>query len=1374
MKWLLAVFLFFSSLAQANNCADIWSQAIRSNSAVPASIAFPATPNPTLSLNMQPIDYYYPDNQDYTIGNGLVLTSNGATTKLFINGNLTIGNNAILNSNGPPQNFMLVVSGSLTLGNNAVINGFVLAGGAVQLSNNAQINGAVTAKSAVANFGVVNYRPEAIPALIGGVVCARLFANDDFESYATGSIAGLNGGTGWGGSWTGIAGRQQIIDVSSQRLQYVAANGEFIAGGRRALQLSGSNNVAATRPLPLAHRDDVVYVSMLMRFQLGAGNNKFVALWFDQTGFSNIPNIGIKTNRGSGAGAEDLFVRTLTNNDVYTMPIENGVSYLLVGRLSKSTPGAEQPYNRFELWVNPANLSEKPAVADVVSVGNSNINSFAQIGFRTANLSDTEQVTLDRVALGTSWQDVVTPSTQPTQCFFDDFERTEVGDDWAVTNKSGTFGNPRLVNGRLRMTNNSSNVATSATLQRLFPSAGNLVIVEYDFYAYGGNSADGMALVFSDADITPEPGGYGGSLGYANRCGVSGFSGGWLGLGLDTFGNYSNPTECRLGGPGSRANAIALRGSGVNQTGYRYISGTAALTPAVRTANQNISHRYRVTIDSRNPANSWVTIARDTGIGFINLIGPVDVLTSDGQAAVPAELLLTLTGSTGGSNDNHEVDNVEVCALNIQPVRRDINHFRILHSGNALTCEAAPVTILACANNSCSERFNGPVDISLLPVNGWLGGADYSQSGPAFNFSGGQLDVAIRNSSATTLTLDINSSSPTAQNVIRCFNSGVEGSCQLSFSNIGIQVDGDASIALKSPLPTQLTGKPSNIGFNAAQQRLRVVRTNTNTGACEAALQNQTLGVQFRYLLPEAAEGLNNNQMTITGASSVNLIAANNAQTVQLQFGADGSAPFVVQARDAGRYTLRADMQVPVTAPDGSVLSGTLARNDTSMPFVVRPLAVFAEASGNPIALNASGPAFIAAGDNFVLNSRTVSWQPGMDDNNDGNWDQCDLPTLAMPAISPRVPAWAVGQPVASLRAPVPGTAGNLQYSANLQFPAQTTSSNSPQLQYSEVGIVQFEAPISFLGASLQLCSANIGRFVPASFALSDLALAPYPGCAANGQHWYMRQPMQLAFSLSAQNRQGLLTRNYQDAFVRASPLLQAANAADGIDRTARLTASFSDSGWSAGRADFSIVSDGSGEPQLWFNRQSTGAADGPFSQLALGLRVLDGETPVFAGIADADMNVALAGNCSGISCNARRLAEFNLRYGRLLLENSFGPEFDELPVRLLAQYWDGNRFATNTLDNCSPIAASRLQLMPATLSPQATAAALVAGQSRNRDLYLPAPGAPGVIAAEYLVPLWLQYDWLNDGNFTDNPRAEFIFGRFRGNPRQIFWREVF
>ena len=150
-------------------------------------------------------------------------------------------------------------------------------------------------------------------------------------------------------------------------------------------------------------------------------------------------------------------------------------------------------------------------------------------------------------------------------CFSDDFSASTLSNNWVVARSSGDF-TPAIVNGRLGMTEASTRQSTSATYQRLFPAANNLVTIEFDQYAHGGNGADGMAVVLSDARVTPQPGAFGGPLGYGFKPGVNGFAGGWLGVGIDEYGNFSG--EGGATNKGRRKQSVVVRGSGSGTSGY--------------------------------------------------------------------------------------------------------------------------------------------------------------------------------------------------------------------------------------------------------------------------------------------------------------------------------------------------------------------------------------------------------------------------------------------------------------------------------------------------------------------------------------------------------------------------------------------------------------------------------------------------------------------------------------------------------------------------------------------------------------------------------------------------------------------------------------
>lgn len=275
------------------------------------------------------------------------------------------------------------------------------------------------------------------------------------------------------------------------------------------------------------------------------------------------------------------------------------------------------------------------------------------------------------------------PSGSPpgVTCLCDDFNRGSLnpspifGANWIVSTSDTTGILPSIVGNRLRLTNNTGNNAKAATLPAIFPAAGNYFSVDFRYYAYnrtGGTGADGVAVTLSDYSVPAVPGAYGGSLGYAQRCGVNGFAGGWLGVGIDEYGNFRNDEECRGDGPppsGLVAQSVSVRGSGSGLTGYRYHAESGALSPAVDVAGAapGPGHRYRIVVDHSNGINAWTKVERDTGGGLSTVIPQYDAKAQAGQATVPTNWQISVTGSTGGSNNIHEIDDLRVCATTVWP-----------------------------------------------------------------------------------------------------------------------------------------------------------------------------------------------------------------------------------------------------------------------------------------------------------------------------------------------------------------------------------------------------------------------------------------------------------------------------------------------------------------------------------------------------------------------------------------------------------------------------------------------------------------------------------------------------------------------------------
>lgn len=935
-------------------------------------------------------------------------------------------------------------------------------------------------------------------------------------------------------------------------------------------------------------------------------------------------------------------------------------------------------------------------------------------------------------------------------CFTDNFDRSTLGSDWAVTSRGGTVYTPNITNGRMRMTSAGGNQSTAATLQRLVPAAGNLVTLEFQQYAWGGNGADGIVFVLSDAAVTPQPGAYGGSLGYANRSGAAGFSGGWIGVGIDEFGNYSNAGEGRLGSPpgwtppngvlvlGStkRPDAVVVRGSMPN---YYFIAGTNTLSPGVDVTGGSTAqpgHYYRLTIDSRVLGQAWVTVERriDPG-GYTTLIPAFDILAansgqqdSTGARRTPENFLVSITGSTGGNYNNHEFDNFSICALAMRPFTAEIDHYRFYHDGTANACQAEPVRLLACADANCSSLYTGNITATLAAAGGqWLDAAGNALSGNTVSFSGGAANLQLLRNTIGTEALNVSSSTPPTRPlaVPRCYNSATNAlfaNCNLSFTDTQSFSFGVPPL---SAIPSQ------EAGVESTPVRIKATSSSCGSGV-PTAFRNQVQPVQFSFayldpsqttvnaMIANAAdrprlyldpwEGNSSGTPTNSTPSYQRLDSV--ATSLNVYFNNSGEGYFQIVYPDVGQLRLTATG------------TGSITGNGT---FVVKPweflvdnVSRAADGVVNPAAADAAGAAFIQAGADFAARV-TARNAPHKVTDASGS-------VVVTPAITTAYGRTTKlfgkeqtpeGVRLSSDAAALQPAGGNNPALASADIVGASFGTDADlgratvtTLSWPEVGIIRLQADIlpvgtettgDYLGAGavMRYTSPNIGRFIPFEFALSDVQFVNRnaAACTPAATFSYLDEPMRLGFALEARSRSGSITRNYAGAFARLALPAGGANlnfaaarpAPAFLEMSNRLAAAGYAGSWPAvGATDAGRASLSGTVAVSSLNSAASNRVgpDGPHVGVQLGIAPQDGDG---VRLASYDLDSDNSGGASG--ADRRLVATTTLYFGQMRLLPAIGSERLSLAVSLEILRWNGTGFTPNGDDNCTILPLARIGL---------------------------------------------------------------------------------
>lgn len=701
----------------------------------------------------------------------------------------------------------------------------------------------------------------------------------------------------------------------------------------------------------------------------------------------------------------------------------------------------------------------------------------------------------------------------------------------------------------------------------------------------------------------------------------------------------------------------------------------------------------------------------------------------------------------------------------------------------ASVCVPAPVVITARdSNGNVITRYSGTVDLStsagrgnwsLAPdAEGVLDPANHSSNDGAARYSfseadDGRAELRLANESADELRITardseagVTGTSPAVQFLENAFVVSL-------VDDLGTDLVAGRPHALEvAAVRRDQNGECGLVSAYDGEVTLKAwrERDNADPGGEAPALAGQTL--------PESRPASGN---------------------VTLAFDQGRASP-ALGSSDVGRFTLRLrdDESGRVVDAEGN----PIPVEGASAPLTLRPFAFRLGVAGNPAAEGPEGNAFVAAGSAFDASLEAVAWQAEDDTNNDGQPDGHDTTAMddrADLSDNPVTGAFSLAEEAVSLSSDlVSGPSQAADPPLQLPQPVSAFSNGraSAAARYLEVGSIallgQYQGDYLGRPVTLRGRSGFVGRFHPAEFTASvmDGAFAPFCGdFVYTGQDFSYDLAPELTITPrgAEDNGTGPLLSNYREQWQRltAADVLREFPLAD--DNNGLAVESGEDIGalvaLGDGRMDYVFA----GSDRFRYLKNMDARID-PFAS-ALSIAV--------TAVEDGDASLAPSQSPGGDSPLVLTPAAVEMRYGRLRLENTFGPAGIELEMPFRATYFQGGDFVRNLAESGASEGAGECfiynPVQDTALSPGTVGEVTSsdgdfqllsgepeeAGTLRLRSLEDEiAPGDPNQETLTFTVPLWLQGDYNGDGTLT-NPAATATFGVYRGHDRIIYWREV-